>query len=138
MANVFVHVSKKHKVILLCEKPMRFSDLTKDLGITETGLNKILKPLQEKGLLHKKMKRGGYELTQAGRKMLPQAQIAACLLLDFKTSPILAENVTVHHQGLEGDDGQTLLSDITQPITCYITKHSNKPITIMIQYSVGK
>jgi Mn-dependent DtxR family transcriptional regulator len=136
MANVFVRISNKHKVILLCEKPMRFSQLTEELAITETGLNKILKPLQEKGWLHKKMKRGGYELTQAGRKMLPQAQIAASLLLDFRTSPILAKNVTVHHQGLEGDDAQTLLSDIAQPITRYITKHPNKPITLLIQYSL--
>lgn len=55
--------------------------------------------------------------------------------VNFKTSPILVENVTVNHLGLEGDDGETLLSDIAQAIRRYLAKHSDKPILVMVQYS---
>lgn len=76
-----------------------------------------------------------YVLTPAGRKILPQAQTAEILSLDFKTSPILVKNVTVNHQGLEGKDGETLLSDIAQATRRYIAKHSERPLTLMMQYS---
>lgn len=134
MANVFVRISKKQKVIQLCAEPMRFRDLKREVGISDAGLTKNLKALQKLGWLQKN-REGMYELTAAGRRILPQAKIVESILtLNFKTSPVLAKNVTVNHQGLEGDDGETLLSDIAQATSRYTAKHSEKPITIMITY----
>lgn len=120
-------------MIRLCETPRSFTAIKKELGISDPGLTKQLKALQKLGWLQKRPE--GYELTRAGRRILPQAQRAEILSLDFKTSPILVKNVTVNHQGLEGDDGETLLSDIAQGIRRYIAKHSEMPLTLMIQYN---
>lgn len=134
MWNVFVHISKKQKVFQLCAEPMRFRDLKREVGISDAGLAKNLKALQKLGWIQKN--EDMYELTRAGRRILPQAKIVESILtLNFKTSPVLAKNVTVNHQGLEGDDGQTLLSDIAQATSRYIAKHPDKPITLMIQHS---
>jgi hypothetical protein len=114
---------------------MRFRDLKREIGITDAGLTKNLKTLEKLGWLQKNQE-GMYELTAAGRKIIPQAKIVESILtLNFKTSPVLAKNVTVNHLGLEGDDGEILLSDTAQATRRYIAKHADKPITLMIQYS---
>lgn len=114
---------------------MRFRDLKREIGITDAGLTKNLKTLEKLGWLQKNQE-GMYELTAAGRKIIPQAKIVESILtLNFKTSPVLAKNVTVNHLGLEGDDGEALLSDTAQATGRYIAKHADKPITLMIQYS---
>ena len=134
IANVFVRISKKQKIIQLCEEPMRFRHLKREVGISDSGLAKNLKALQKLGWLQKN--EDMYELTRAGRRILPQAKILESILtLNFKTSPILARNVTVNHQGLEGDDRDMLLSEIAQATGRYVAKHSYKPITLLIQYS---
>jgi DNA-binding HxlR family transcriptional regulator len=134
MANVFVRISNKRKIIQLCVRPMRFRELKAEVGISDAGLSKDLKELQKLGWLTWKQDR--YKLTTAGRKVLPQAQVAESLLtLNFKVSPILVKNVTVNHEGLEGEDAETLLSDIAQATDRYLTKHSGKPITLVVHYS---
>jgi len=134
LANVFVRISKKQKIIQLCAEPIRFRHLKREVGISDAGLTKNLKALQKLGWLQKN--EDMYELTRAGRRVLPQAKIVESILtLNFKTSPVLAKNVTVNHQGLEGDDRDMLLSEIAQATTRYIANHSDKPITVMIQYS---
>ena len=138
MANVLARISKKPKIIQLCVRPMQFRDLKREVGISDAGLTKNLKALQKLGWLQKNQE-GMYELTAAGRKILPQAKIVESVLtLNFKTSPVLAKNVTVNHLGLEGDDGDTLLSDTAQAIRRYIAKHSDKPIILMIQHNPPK
>ncbi len=117
------------------ESAMRFRDLKREVGISDAGLSKNLEALQKLGWLQKNQE-GMYELTAAGRRILPQAKIVESVLtLNFKTSPILARNVTVNHQGLEDDYRDTLLSEIAQATSRYVAKHSHKPITLMIQYS---
>lgn len=134
LANVFVRISKTQKIIQLCAEPIRFRHLKREVGISGAGLAKNLKALQKLGWLQKN--EDMYELTRAGRRILPQAKIVESILtLNFKTSPVLAKNVTVNHQGLEGDDRDMLLSEIAQATTRYTAKHSYKPITLLIQYS---
>jgi DNA-binding HxlR family transcriptional regulator len=134
LVNVFVRISKKQKIIQLCAEPMRFRHLRREVGISDAGLAKNLKALQKLGWLQKN--EDMYELTRAGRRILPQAKIVESILtLNFKTSPVLAKNVTVSHQGLEGDDRDMLLSEIAQATGRYVAKHSYKPITLLIQYS---
>jgi DNA-binding HxlR family transcriptional regulator len=135
MANVLARMSKKQKIIQLCEKPMHFRDLKREIGISDAGLAKNLNALRELGLL-RKTSSSTYELTAAGRRIAPQAKMVEKILtLNFKTSPVLAKDVTVNHQGLEGDDRDVLLSEIAQATTRYIVNHSDKPFSIMIQYS---
>ena len=113
---------------------MQFRDLKREVGISDVGLTKNLKALQKLGWL-RNISRGTYQLTAAGRRMVPQAKIVQSVLaLDFKTSPVLAKNVTVNHRGLDGDDRDILLSEIAQATGRYIAKHSGKPITVIIQY----
>jgi DNA-binding HxlR family transcriptional regulator len=135
MANVFARISKNSKIIQLCEKPMRFTDLKKEVEISDAGLNKNLKALQKVGWIRRRLKEGGtYELTLAGRRVLPQAQRAETLSLDFKTAPKLLDNVVIHHIGLE-DDGESLLREIAQAIEHYIpNKYSDETLTLIIQY----
>lgn len=64
MANVFARISKNSKIIRLCEKPMRFTDLKKEVEISDAGLNKNLKALQKVGWIRRNMMEGGtYERT---------------------------------------------------------------------------
>jgi predicted ArsR family transcriptional regulator len=134
MAKASVRRSKKQKILQLCNTPIRFTDLKKKVRITDAGLAKNLKAFQTQGWLQKNQE-GKYELTAAGRITLTYTQRTDTVQVNLKTSPILVENTTVNHLGLEGADGESLLSDIAQAIRLYLSKHSDKPILVTVEYS---
>lgn len=134
MGNVLARISKKQKLIQLCEKPMSFTDLKREVDISDAGLSKDLKTLQKRGWLRKSSE-GMYKLTSSGRKILPQVQRVESVLGKFKTSQTLVKYVTFSHQGLEGEDADLLEHEIAQAIERYIAKHPDKPITLMIQHN---
>jgi Mn-dependent DtxR family transcriptional regulator len=138
MANIFFRVSKSSKIIRLCEKPIRFTALKKEARISDAGLTKILTALRRRGWIRKRDDKM-YQLTAAGRTILPQVQLAEILLLNFNhlisTTPKLLENVTISHLGLKGEDGESLLREIAQAMKRHLALPSNERIVLIVQYT---
>jgi DNA-binding HxlR family transcriptional regulator len=132
MANVFVRMSKTNRIIELCEEPQRFSDLKRGVGISDAGLTKHLKTLQKLGWIQK-MQNGKYSLTESGRHVLPSAQRAASVLVNYKTT-VKTRNVVIHHYGLEGKDGEKLVNRIGDTAREYLDNHPAKSFSVMLLY----
>lgn len=133
MANIFLRISKTQKVILLCRWPIRFIDLKRKARISDAGLTKVLKSLQRRGWLRKR-EDGMYELTQRGRRIVPEAKRAECARVNFKTARKLVQNVTIDYVGVESEDGLSLLRDIAQAIKRYVAQHPRETIILLIRY----
>ena len=103
------------------------------MEISDAGLAKHLKSLQRLGWVRKRDD-GWYELTEAGRNILPQAQRAVSTLKDFKVFPPWIKGMTTHYYGIEGKDGKAMLDKINRLAKSYHEKHPRKAFAVSVIY----
>lgn len=133
MSDLFVRMSKMHKIIELCEEPKKFTELKKAIGISDPGLTKHLKSLQKLGWV-RKLDDGRYGLTASGREVLPTARRAAMTLAEFKATPMWIDGMNTTHYGVEGGDGVRLLAKVREAVMSYRKKHPEKGFVVSVIY----
>ncbi len=111
--------SKIWKVLELCSTPKRFSELKKNLDITDEGLSKNLQSLIKQGLIRKTLE-GLYEATDKGKEVVEKEDNAETARRDTTVNLKLRrlEKTGIMLELLKGFISQYIYSTFEPPDSC--------------------